>query len=153
MPRCQPQIPLFSDLNESIRLSRRDGERLLEINVTSRLETEAGKREMGLRRRRNVNYVGRNGCEHFYHIGKALRNSATLTELLGHQQFPIAERDDPATGDAINGLHMLISNFPAAGNGYTKIGVAHRSVNCDKNDNIAGSKPILGFHPRRLRSF
>src|SRR5260370_12958980 len=108
---------------------------------------------MGLRRRRNVNYVVRNGYEHFCQIGKALRNSAALTKLLGHQRLLIAERDDPATGDAINGLHMLISNFPAARNGYTKIGVSHRSVNCEKNDNIAGSKPILGFHPRRSRSF
>jgi hypothetical protein len=52
--------------------------------------------------------------QHFPQIGKAFGNAKPLSQLFGHQQFPIAKSHNLAIGDPIDGLYVLVSNLSAA---------------------------------------
>jgi hypothetical protein len=60
-----------------------------------------------------MNHVWPADTEHFFHIGKALRDAKSFTELSGHERLLIAESDDAATGDSTNRLDMLVCNLTA----------------------------------------
>jgi hypothetical protein len=63
---------------------------------------------------RNVNDVRRNSLQHFFRIGKALSNTETLTELLGHKRFPIANGNNLGVRNTMDRRHMLVGDLAAA---------------------------------------
>jgi hypothetical protein len=98
----------------------RDGERLLQINVAPGLLTLFTQRKVALRRRSDVDDLWFRDAQHLANIRESLRNTEALAELRGHEQFPIAHRNNPAAGDPLNGLNMLIGNLAAADDGYAE---------------------------------
>ena len=56
----------------------------------------------------------RTGAEHFSHVGEKRRDTKALRELLRHQHFPITNRRDLAIRNAMDGMHMLVRDLPAA---------------------------------------
>ena len=81
--------------------------------MAAKVETLFGQREMALWRRCDVNHL-RCGCsQQLADIRKALFNPKTFRQLLGHEQFAIADRYDFAIRDAANGVHMLVGNLAA----------------------------------------
>jgi hypothetical protein len=51
---------------------------------------------------------------HLAQVGKALSNAKAFTQLLRHEQFPIANGQKFAIRDPMNGMHMLIGDLAAA---------------------------------------
>jgi hypothetical protein len=68
---------------------------------------------MALGRSRNVHNVGPHQLQHFTRIRKAHSDPTAFTQLLGHEQFPIAKSDNFTIKNAMDGLHMLIGNLSA----------------------------------------
>src|SRR6266404_8201186 len=81
--------------------------------MASRLETLAGQREMTLWRSCNVNDVRGRRLQHFFQIGKAFRNAKAAPQLLRHEQFSIAQGNNFAIRNPVDGLHMLVGNLAA----------------------------------------
>src|SRR5438477_5944332 len=75
---------------------------------------------MALRWSRNMDYLGCANSQRFLQIRKALADAETFTQLLGHEQFPIAESYDLAIRHPLNRRDMLICHLPASNNCYTK---------------------------------
>ena len=77
------------------------------------VETLFGQGKMTLWRRCDVNHLRCGRSQQLANIRKALFNPKTFRQLLGHEQFAIADRYDFAIRDAANGVHMIIGNIAA----------------------------------------
>jgi hypothetical protein len=75
---------------------------------------------MALGRSRNVHDIGTDDVQHFLQIRKAHSNPTALTQLLGHERFPIAKSDNFAVRNAVDGLHMLVGDLATADEGDAK---------------------------------
>ena len=88
-----------------------------QVNMTPRFEALLANRVMALRRRSNVDNIRLDQTKHFLHGRKAFRNTEPLAQLLGHEQLPIADRNDLAIRNPMDCMHMLIGNFAATDDG------------------------------------
>src|SRR6266480_2508116 len=108
------QTASFSKFDQRFRLFSCDSKRLFQINVTSEFKALPGELKMTLWRRCNVDHLRLSTSEHFLQIRKAFGNVKALTQLFGHQQFSIAERDYSAIRNPSDSLHVLICHLSAS---------------------------------------
>src|SRR6266404_2743452 len=99
---------------------------------------------MALWRRRNVKDVRNGRLEHLFKIRKTFRNSKAFPQLFGHEQFLIADGYNPATGDTLDGMHMLVGNLATTNDGNAK----HRFRWLRADDfPFRHSLPFYNFYP------
>jgi hypothetical protein len=85
--------------------------------MDSTLETLFGQGEMALGRGGDVDNVHRRRLQHFPQVGKTSGDSEAFTELFGHEEFTIADGNNAAIRDPMDGLDMLIGNFTTTNDG------------------------------------
>ena len=69
---------------------------------------------MALRRRRDVNDVRLGRRQQFREVAGVAADAKALGELLGHQQFAIADADDARGRNALDRRHVLVGDLAAA---------------------------------------
>ena len=112
---CGHQTPAaLCQLDQRARLIERHREGLLDVDVASMLQAATGEGVVTLRRRGNVHDLRRRGRQQLLDLGKGTLDPKAFRQLLRHQQFAIADGDDAAPGDAVNGLNVLIGDLAAA---------------------------------------
>lgn len=61
-----------------------------------------------------MNDVRRNGVQHLFQIREAFSNAETLSDLLGHKRFAIANGNDFAVRDPMDRRDVLVRDLAAA---------------------------------------
>src|SRR5665213_1118312 len=103
---------------------------------------------MSLRWRGDVDDIRLGEAQHFYRVGKTGGDAKTLAELVGHEHFAVAQRDDFAPADAPERKQMLVGDLAAADDGD-----AERHLYCARNNFIASASGTFCFQPRRSCNF
>jgi hypothetical protein len=67
-----------------------------------------------------MDYLRSGSVQHLPNVGEALGNTATFSQLFGHQQFPVTETYKLAIGNAANSADVLIGHFPAPNYRYAQ---------------------------------
>ena len=108
------------ECNQPSSLVLVNGERLLNIDVTSAFQATSSNFEMTLRRRRNVDNVWPGFIQELVQVVKATLARKSLVKLSRHQWFLIADTNNLASRNPSNLGGMGIRDLSASDNGDPK---------------------------------